>query len=95
MVDFPAVFSVHCRRDFTVCGFRDDNGLRTLDNIIRHNHIPSYREAVHEVGIIGDGHLTVAYGPITVCTQNLSVVVACISWPSSGIYKSAPSKAFI
>ena len=72
--------------------FGDYDGLRAFYHIIRHNHVASNRQAVHEVGIVGNGHLALAYCPGAVFAQYLSVVVAFIGRPVLGIDKIGPFK---
>ena len=49
---------------------------------------------MHEVGIVGNGHLALAYCPGAVFAQYLSVVVACIGRPVLGIDKIGSFKSF-
>ena len=72
-------------RDFAVGRLGYDDGPGAFDDVVRDNHVAAHGQAVHEVGLVGDGHLAVADGPRAVCAEYLSVVVACVCRPALGV----------
>ena len=46
-------------RNLPVGGFGDDNALRAFYHIVRNNHVAADGQAMHEVGVVSHGHLTV------------------------------------
>ena len=50
-------------RDLAVGSLWDDERTRAFDDIVGDDHVAAHRQAVHEVGIVGHSHLTVADSP--------------------------------
>ena len=75
------------RRNDTVRGFRDDEGLWAFDDLVGHYHVAAYRKAVHEECIVGQGHLFGVNRPVTVGAENLSVVFPAVCRPVLRIYE--------
>ena len=90
-----SAFQHDCRRNLSVGSFWYYDGLRAFNHVVRYNHVASYRQTVHEIGIVGYCHLAVAYGPVAVFAQYLSVVVAGIGSPVLGVYKVCSFESFI
>ena len=71
--------------DFAVRGFGDDDALRTFNHVIRHNHVAAHGEAMHEVGIVREGHLLGINRPRAIHVDYLPVVRVSVGRPVLGI----------
>lgn len=53
----------HLGRNLPVGGFGYDERIGALDDIIGHNEAASYGQTVHELSVVGDGHVGCVDGP--------------------------------
>ena len=57
------MFEHYRGRYFAVGGLGYDERARRLDDIVSHNHVAAHGQAVHELCVVGDSHVSLVYRP--------------------------------